>query len=324
MRALRFLALSTSVSVLSGCWFLMEPPPTPTPAGPQQATVVTTPAAPKPPPAPDLEEVIGSDIDTKTPAVFSGLVAQMSRKEVDAFFPGVGKTTENFVEATSKNPAIHHVRFYFSDGALYSAEIWFPASTSTSELYAKLIEQGKKKWGPVDDKGDVAKWDDVKLEKKDGMFKIDVQIDEHRGKAAPLDVAAIVGAGDSSKAPAGFDPFPKTLTREDAARLGRVEKRTSTAFVTVLSEEGSMYEEIELYYSDDRFPHSVTLKLHPSLSTQDALLALRAGLEKRYGKAKKDPSDATDANVTGFAWRTPHKIRLERKEKLIEIELRYN
>ena len=324
MRFSALVAIPTSAVFLSGCWFLMDSPqPQLTPTGPNTATVVTTPPPPKPPEAPDPEKLIGSDVDTETPAILGALVADMARKEVDAFFPGVGNSTENFVVVGSKDPAIDHFRFYFSDGGLYTGEIWLAAQVSTPEVYASLVQQGKKKWGAVDDKGDIAKWDDAKIEKKDGMLHLEVHIDEHRGKSAPLDVAAIVGTGDSSKAPAGFDAFPKTLTRDDAARLGRIKSRSSTTFVTVLTEEGSMYDEIELYYSDDRFPHTVALKLHPSLSTQDTLLALRTALEKRYGKAAKSPNDATDATVTTFVWRAPHKMRLERKEKQIELEIRY-
>ncbi|MFO0618888.1 MAG: hypothetical protein U0414_40240 [Polyangiaceae bacterium] len=322
MRVLPALLLGPSL-LLSGC-FLFPPEPQTAPRGvEQQAVVVTTPPPPKPPPAPNLDEIIGTDVDTLTPEIFSRLVADMSRSEVDAFFPGVANSTEAFVTVASKNPALDHYRFYFSDGSLYTAEIWFRGETSTPELYKQLVDYGKKKWGAVDDKGDIAKWEDVKLERRDGMLRFDLHIDAHRGKSAPLDVAGIVGKGDGSKPPAAFDAFPKTLTREEAGRIGRIQKRSSNAFVTVLTEEGSMYEEIELYYSDDRYPHSVTLRLHPSLSTQETLLALRTALEKRYGKGKMDPSDATDATAQGFVWRAPQKLRLDRKARVIELEIRY-
>lgn len=323
MRLLRGCLLALGTLVLPGCFLFPPEQPTVMP-GPQQATVVTTPAPPKPPPEPDLNEIIGADVDTKNPEVFRSLSPKMSRKQVDAFFPGVAASDEkSFVAVASNIPSIHHFRFYFSDDGLYTGEIHFHAIHSTQVLFDKIVAAGNAKWGTSEANDESARWPsgaNVKRN-KDGLV-LDVHVDIHRGKAVPLDLAAFVGKGDGSSPPAAFLPYPKTLTKEDARKLGTVEPSSSEAFVTLIPGEGSSYDEVELYYGEYATPRSVTVKLHPSLSTREKFLALRDAMQKRYGKARVSPEGAKDEDLEGLDWRSP-RMSMDLKEKMIEIELRY-
>ncbi len=325
MRLLRGSILALSTLLLPGCFlFGTSAQPTPQQGQPQQATVVTTPAAPKPPPEPNLDEIIGADVDTKNPEVFRSLSPKMSRKQVDEFFPGVAASTEkSFVEAASTIPSIHHFRFYFSDDGLYTGEIYFHASQSTPALFEKIVAAGNAKWGTAEANDESARWSGANLKRNNGALVLDVHVDIHRGKAAPLDLAAFVGKGDGSGPPAAFLPYPKTLTKDDARKLGTVEPSSSESFLTIIPGEGSSYDEVEIYYGDYATPRSVTIKLHPSLSSREKFLALRDAMQKRYGKARVSPDNAKDEELEGLRWRAP-RMQVDLHEKQIEIEFRYN
>lgn len=324
MRALRPLALAVSTSLLSGCWFLMEPPPTPTVAGPQQATVVTTPAAPKPPPEPNADEMIGADADTNNPEVFRALTPGMSRKQVDAYFPGTARDGDgSFVMVPSKIESVEYFRFYFSDDGLYTAEAHFPPATSTEAVFAKLVAAGNAKWGAGDVNDARAKWERATLTRTKEGIVLDVHIDIHRGKAAPFDVAGFVGKGDAGSPPAAFADYPKTLSKDDAKKLGLIEPSATQSFVNVIPAEGSQFHEVEIYYGDYATPRSVTIILPPSQSNRTSFLALKTAMEKRYGKGRVSPKGATDADLEGVDWKSP-RMSMDLKAKNIEIELRYN